>query len=1328
VRERAPNLPLPPAHFPSHPHTLSYPGNFSGPKEHEIVVARGSFLELLKPDEGGRLQTILSVDTFSIIRSLVTYRLIGQTADYLVVGSDSGRLAVLEYKKEANAFKKLHVETFGKTGARRITPGQFVAREPNGRAIMIAATEKQKLVYVMNRDNAGALTISSPLEAHRPGCILFDVVGLDNGFNNPLFACLELDYTEADSDASGEAVASATKMLTYYELDLGVNTMVRKWSRETDRGANALIAVPGDADGPGGTLVLAENWVLYEHNSGQAAIRTPIPRRTDMPDDKGLLLVAQTVFKSKAGFFALVQSELGDLYRVTLELDASKKVTELRVKYFDTLPVASSISITRNGMLFVASESGNQLLYTIASLGETDGAAQGAAEALSLKVEGAAGAAVEVACPVFIPRPLTNLAKADEVASLAPITDMTVLVPSDATAAAIAQGAPVVGAVAVSLSVHQLVAACGRGPRSSLRLLQQGTHVAEIGRSSLPGAPLAVFTLKGPESASAGTATSADRYVLLSFSNATVVMAVGDSLEEVSARDIGFVDDAPTLAACVLADGSFLQVTPLGMRMVPFSATGVKGAQRNWQPPGRRTVVRAAVNMRQILLALSGGELIYFEYDNATRLPKEVKKRSLGAEVCALTLPPVPEGRLRSPFAALGDSNNMARIISLDPERCLEQASAQALRASAESLALLSVRMPGSAGPLPHLFIGLSNGVLTRLAMDGSSGMLSDPRVRFLGARPVRLIPVAVGGTPGLLALSQRAHVGYSAHGTFQLQPLCYDTVDAAAPFCTDALPEAFIGIAGASLRIFGLDALGQPFFARSLPLDHTPRKLAVHYPSGLAVIAESEHNALTSMERAKAAAEAAMANPEETLAGGRSVPKAEGHAESDDMDTEAEAEEEGNAGGAGNGGDVRSGDPHADGVDSRRTGRSVPGEEGKWASCLRLVDLLALSSEGAVVDRHAPPIHSMLELEDNEAAFSVACVAFHDQEPPALGGPASGAASFGLALGEQVVLVGCARGVRLRPLSAQSASVHAYRVLATVVARDGAGQVLPAGSVAPADGSTSVRYSLQLLHKTPLPAIPFAIASFMGRALIGVGRNLGLYDLGRKQLLRKCEARGLPTLVRTLSTSLDRIFVGDAQESIHFVKYKRAENVLVVFADDTQPRHVTCSTVLDHDTVAVGDRFGSIALLRLPASVSDEIDAVGPTGSRMLWDSGLLGGAPSKAVPVALFYVGGAVTSISKTVLTSGGAEVLLYTTAAGAIGALLPLTSKDDADFFTHLELFLRAEESGQGLSLTGREHTSYRSYYGPVSVSCRPQPRAPTRARLPSPPPTHPPLRST
>ncbi len=36
-----------------------------------------------------------------------------------------------------NDWKSIHCEAFGKTGCRRIVPGQYLAADPKGRAIMV---------------------------------------------------------------------------------------------------------------------------------------------------------------------------------------------------------------------------------------------------------------------------------------------------------------------------------------------------------------------------------------------------------------------------------------------------------------------------------------------------------------------------------------------------------------------------------------------------------------------------------------------------------------------------------------------------------------------------------------------------------------------------------------------------------------------------------------------------------------------------------------------------------------------------------------------------------------------------------------------------------------------------------------------------------------------------------------------------------------------------------------------------------------------------------------------------------------------------------------
>lgn len=60
-------------------------------------------------------------------------------------------------------------------------------------------------MYVLNRDSKNNVTISSPLEAHKSQTIVLTTEGLDVGYDNPIFACLELNYAEADEDPTGEA-------------------------------------------------------------------------------------------------------------------------------------------------------------------------------------------------------------------------------------------------------------------------------------------------------------------------------------------------------------------------------------------------------------------------------------------------------------------------------------------------------------------------------------------------------------------------------------------------------------------------------------------------------------------------------------------------------------------------------------------------------------------------------------------------------------------------------------------------------------------------------------------------------------------------------------------------------------------------------------------------------------------------------------------------------------------------------------------------------------------------------------------------------------------
>ena len=802
--------------------SLACSGNFSAPKRHEIVVYKGEGgLELLRPDDTGRLISISTTRAFAVIRSIKPFRLAGSNRDYLIIGSDSGKISLIEFDEENyNTWKVVHCETYGRTGCRRGIPGEHLAVDPKGRAIMISSIEKQKFVYSMNRDNANRLTISSPLEAHKNETIAISTCGVDVGFENPIFAVIELNYSAVDKDPSGQAASNLDKYLTYYELDLGLNHMVRKWTEPISRKASLLLSVPGGNDGPSGVLICGENWVSYKHQ-GHPEVRTPLPRRQGTPPSSGLLVTATAMHKQKGLFFYIIQTELGDLYKVTLITDTTdgSKVTSVNVMVFDTITPANALCITRNGLLFAASEFGDHGLYHFQSIGD-DNDSNGAITAVSVdhatntKYNDDSIGASQIA-PTFTPKSdLTHLLKCDEMISLASINDMII-------ADTAGEGSP---------QIHVL---CGKGPCSSLRLLRHGLPVNELAVSELPGRPTMVWTIRNnPESPYHG-------YIVVSFTNATLVLAVGETVEEVT--DSGLQAQVRTLEVMMLADGALVQVHAAGITHIQANKQS-----STWTPPAGKAIEYASANEKQVIISLSGGEVIYFQLDEANKLI-EMGSSDMDIDVTAVHIGSAISGEAFSLIAAVACFDSTVRLLSLSPSEVLRQKSSVVLSQSARADSLNLMCLGSEKDKTLTLSIGLSIGILQRHKVDPQSGRLFDARSRFVGGfKPIKLATINVGGTSSLLSTSSRNWLTYTHLDVLQQVPVQYEALEAAANFHSAAVPEGIVSISGNTLRIFSIEGLGSTFHTTSIPLKYTPRKACLVENLNCLVIAEAEHNSIS--------------------------------------------------------------------------------------------------------------------------------------------------------------------------------------------------------------------------------------------------------------------------------------------------------------------------------------------------------------------------------------------------------------------------------------------------------------------------------------------------
>lgn len=1214
---------------------FSFMGEFTATSSREILVARpGGAIEVYKietsddknnneeeeeeEEEERRiwLKMLMRVETRSIIRSIEIIRLGGEKRDLIIVGSDSGNVSVLDL--QGAQAKILHCPAFGKTGCRRGVPGQYLAKDPRGRAFMISAIEKRKLVYVLNRDASGRPTIASPLEAHRSRTIVIDTVGVDNGYDNPIFASLEYQYPDEDDFIDGMVVPAQhgpQKEVAYYELDLGLNHVSRRWAKDVHSSACCLASLHGGADGPSGILVGGEDWIEYLHEGLEEKIICAIPRRKLHPAEKGILITKMAVHKQKKSkFFALAQSELGDLYKVSIKLnpDNKTKVLGISVSLLDTLPVANSLNVSKLGMLFVAAEFGDHILYQFERI-DVEGEAPTCTSEETLSAYMDSGMkemdyytttnASKLAC-IFTPSMLKNLRIVYTMESLAPVTGV------------------LVGELAGNEVSPQIYTLTGRGPRSSLQTLRHGVAVTELAVSDLPGVPGAVYTIKDNSQEALDRKREVDKYIVVSFADATLVLSVGDTVEEVG-RESAFLTQAPTLACAALANGcGVVQVHPAGVRLIS------QGKAKQWDCPGLKRIEYASANESQVIVALAGGALIYFELDPVSGVLVDKPPVDMGADVCCLDVGIVQSGRSRSMFAAVGFRDQTVRILSLEPGKLLAQRSSTALRARPYSVILQY--MPTTSGTVDDvvLTIGLDDGSSVRTGVDQVTGGIStSPTGRFLGARPVSVSRISIDSSAATLLLSSRPWISRPdpKSGKHVMAPLSYAPLDHGCSFSSDIIKEGIVATSGTTLRILSVDSDGsclgtedEAFNSNKVDLRYTPRQmclLAADSQDGtkklvLAVV-ECDHNDYSLDKKSAIGFDPSGSEVKNDDADGM------------DIESDEEKEEE---------------DEDEKKVSTTPIRGPVPDKPGQWASCIRLLD----PSKGcSTLD--------CIELGDTEAAFCCASVRFHSRR------------------GEALLAVGTVTGMTMHPMKFLSSQIVIYRVI---------------------DGG-----KLELLHRTVVDDGPvLALAHFQGKLLAGIGQTLRLYEMGKRQLLRKCELRGLPTMVKTLQAAGDRVYVGDMMQSMQFVRYDTVTNKLILIANDRMPRSITCQELLDMNTIAVGDKFGNISVLRLPHGA--DARAVDMSGTRALWDSSRDDATP-RLESLCNYYVGEVVTGMTRASLVAGGSESLIYVTVTGRIGALVPFTSRENVEFYSELEACLRKHAPRP----TGREPQAYRSYYAPI-----------------------------
>lgn len=1310
--------------IPSSAITATVHGSFTAPKQQELITASSSAIELFRLlPKKSRLVPIIRLNTFSQIRAVAVFRLPATKRDYILLTSDAGSLTILSADESSASFRTVHCESFGKTGARRCVPAQYIACDPRGRACMIAAIEKTKFSFILNRDAQQNLTISSPLEAHKSNTATFSLVALDAGFENPVFAALERSY-EAESK----------KHLVFYELDFGLNHVARKYSCSVHDSSFLTFPVPGHTDGPGGLLICSSQFVTYKPyplDDSSLTLEARIPYRSTAGDpsqddgeeqDQDTLVVSGTLYqdKKRKAFFFILCTENGDLIKVDLESNAESRANKLKLAYFDTLPApATSMCIFRSGYLHAALEGSDAILLRFKEVNVRDddpagGISIATASPSSERPPNGTNAETTVAngnsthpdgegsegldavrnssrLQFHIRTEMKNIAIMERHESLAPLLSLSCSRGVD--------------------DQHLFVGASGFSQNGKLNVFRRGIAVSELSDPFMfPSTIQGVFTLKRADS-------QHHFYIVVSLYDRTKLLQVTDGQVE-ETYGTGIKLDAVTLLAANMAGSSQVQIWRGGVRFMPNENPA---DVTEWLPNACQ-ILTGCCNAHQVVVALSSGDIVRFEVDRETGALVEVESISkafesqvtpFGCPRPSLAIPSLGRGRTRSSFFAFADgASNRVRLYRINNDNVSTPLGLHLAPAPVASLTLVDFAnvdgkaMAGLVGgnldtndrPLMNILIGTNNGALLRISIDHLTGSMARKKTYFLGAHPVRTATIRVTGMPICLGLGTQPLVLYRQGGRVIPSPLCSSAIEYASEFSSIQASEGFVVSSGPRLLLLALE-VPEALTASALLPPNTPTP-SVPCTTMLRSSFRTANMHLSGTVRrvfALTTKDAAESDPHGNVSDSGREGKLYVLFENDHRREFIPILDK----------------PHSsNGVQispevAQNEGSIRKSPAGTWFSRIALYSVhtrLLKAGTSMPATETDKPLVSCIDSKMFEGSSRCILDATELQTVEMPGSEGVALAIVTISYVDNLYISATSRSTKRGSKNTGTSVRPIHAGLITYLVSKEAKKLVQ-------------------LHDTELADPAQVIVPFRDMLLVGMGRTLRLYRLGRKKLLKRTEFNfAVQNKIVSLAVAgSDRIFVGDVQESVTLFAYVISSSgsqgvhssgrqqveggKFVPIASDKIPRWIVTLQTLDYSSVCGSDKFGNIFVLRLPQELNKPASHSAISG---MGSGALVAGSRAvnhRLVTEAHFYIGSIVVGISllpSSTLVNGegrsedsAKQCIVYNTIDGTVGTITPLRNRADASFAQSLEREMRSRYK----SVCGRDHISYRSSFQPV-----------------------------
>lgn len=383
-----------------------------------------------------------------------------------------------------------------------------------------------------------------------------------------------------------------------------------------------------------------------------------------------------------------------------------------------------------------------------------------------------------------------------------------------------------------------------------------------------------------------------DKYLVQSFAWDTRVLALeNDELAEVM---IPGLCNTHSLYCGNMVGDTMLQITATSARLIDLLTLQLLS---EFVAPSK--IIVASANRKQVVLALSGGDVLYLEVDVDTKTLLQISTTKLDQDVACLSLRPVlfdakSENAALSSFESepmevtsnipgetdvhdvlLPETTAFILAVGLWTENSVRlfalptlveitrvslgvdtQVRDVMLVSFANRNQCISVEEDESCDPPDarfrhcHLLVGLGDGTLLTYVLDLSEQTLPKLQGRreiIVGSRPISLSCFVNDGALCVFAACDRPTVIYTRTGSSKssIEKLLFSVANTSevtnmAPFHTPMFPSCLALSSDSGLMIGTVDAI-QKIHIQSYPLDESPRRLC-HHLSSASIAGKSLH------------------------------------------------------------------------------------------------------------------------------------------------------------------------------------------------------------------------------------------------------------------------------------------------------------------------------------------------------------------------------------------------------------------------------------------------------------------------------------------------------